>query len=172
MIDFQLGRSGFMTVLTRSGEVYAWGTNDAGQLGQRDTIARSTPHKVEALTNKKVTQIACGRDFIIALGLTLPHSELELLNKRKKMIDEASRINQETRDSVHKRNQSKSSSSVKLRRDYDTTKYASGSVEKKSPRQLASNQKSRKTSARAKSTQNNQSKQSIYNGLPKPAMEH
>jgi alpha-tubulin suppressor-like RCC1 family protein len=30
MIDFQLGRSGFMTVLTRSGEVYAWGTNDAG----------------------------------------------------------------------------------------------------------------------------------------------
>lgn len=93
MIDFQLGRSGFMTVLTRSGEVYAWGTNDAGQLGQRDTIARSTPHKVEALSNKKVTQIACGRDFIIALGLTLPHSELELLNKRKKMIDEASRIN-------------------------------------------------------------------------------
>lgn len=55
MTDFQLGRAGFITVLTRSGEVYTWGTNDAGQLGLRDTIARSTPHRVEALSNKKVT---------------------------------------------------------------------------------------------------------------------
>jgi hypothetical protein len=47
------------------------------------------------------------------------------------MIDEAARINQENRDSVHKRNPS---SSVKLRKEYDTSKYGSGSVEKRSPR--------------------------------------
>lgn len=55
---------------------------------------------MDALSNKKVTQIACGRDFIVALGLTLPHTELEALNKRKKMIDEAAKINQETRETV------------------------------------------------------------------------
>ena len=79
---------------------------------------------MEALANKKVTQLTCGRDFIVALGLTLPHSELEALNKRKKMIDEASKINQETR-AAHKRSSSKNS--MKLRRDYDTVKRDYGS---------------------------------------------
>lgn len=98
MTDFQLGRAGFIAVVTRAGEVYTWGANDAGQLGLRDTIARSTPHRVEALNNKKVTLLCCGRDFVIALGLTLPHSELEALNKRKKMIEEANKINSENRE--------------------------------------------------------------------------
>jgi Regulator of chromosome condensation (RCC1) repeat len=133
MADFQLGRAGFITVLTRSGELYTWGTNDAGQLGQRDTIARSTPHRVEALSNKKVTQLACGRDFIMALGLTLPHTELEALNKRKKMIDEASRVNQETRESAADHKRSNSKGSMKLRREYDS-KQSNNSIERmKSP---------------------------------------
>lgn len=177
MVDFHLGRAGFITVLTRGGEVYTWGTNDAGQLGLRDTIARSTPHRVEALANKKVTQLACGRDFIIALGLTLPHTELEALNKRKKMIDEASKINQETRETVskdHKRSSSKNS--MKLRKEYDTSKQnyrSNNSIERmKSPSAQAtlSNQKTKKTSARVKSALNinnaTLSKQSMYNGLP------
>ena len=40
-----------------------------------------------------MTQLAVGRDFVLALGLTLPHSELENMNKRKQMLDEAARIN-------------------------------------------------------------------------------
>lgn len=66
--DFQIGRSGFTTLLTREGQIYAWGSNEAGQLGQRDTQSRSTPHQVEALKGKRVTQVAVGRDFVIALG--------------------------------------------------------------------------------------------------------
>lgn len=93
MVDFQMGRSGYIAVLSRDGKVYTWGSNEAGQLGLKDTLQRSTPHRVEGLNNKKVTQVACGRDFIVALGLTLPFKELENLNKRKKMMDEASAIN-------------------------------------------------------------------------------
>lgn len=55
MGDFQIGRSGFMVVLTRTGEIHTWGANDAGQLGLKDTTQRSTPHRVESLSNKKVT---------------------------------------------------------------------------------------------------------------------
>lgn len=53
---------------------------------------------------------------MIALGLTLPHSELEQLNKKKRMMDEAARINRETEQ--HKRSSSKQS--VKLRKEYDS----------------------------------------------------
>lgn len=98
-------------MLTRSGLIYSWGSNDAGQLGHRDTIHRSTPHKIEALSNKRATQIACGRDFVVALGLTLPHTELDNLNKKKKMLDEATRINQETKDMVEDERQHKRSTS-------------------------------------------------------------
>lgn len=48
---------------------------------------------MDALNNKRVTQVACGRDYVVALGLTLPHQELENLNKKKKMLDEATKIN-------------------------------------------------------------------------------
>jgi len=55
LADYQLGRTGFIVVLTRAGELYTWGANEAGQLGQKDTISRSTPLRIEALSNKKVT---------------------------------------------------------------------------------------------------------------------
>lgn len=101
MIDFQIGRSGFSVVLTRGGQIYTWGANEAGQLGHKDTMQRSTPHRIEALNGKKVTQIACGRDFVVALGLTLPHKELENMNKRKKMLDEAQKINSDTAAAIN-----------------------------------------------------------------------
>jgi alpha-tubulin suppressor-like RCC1 family protein len=30
LLDFHIGRSGFTVLLTRSGQVYAWGANEAG----------------------------------------------------------------------------------------------------------------------------------------------
>jgi hypothetical protein len=57
---------------------------------------------------------------VIALGLTLPHKELENLNKRRKMMDEAAAINGQNpllNGNTHKR-RSSSKSSVKLKKEY------------------------------------------------------
>lgn len=75
LLDFQVGRGGFIVVLSRSGSVYTWGNNEMGQLGQGDTQLRSVPQRVESIENKKVTSIACGKDFVVTLGLTLPMKE-------------------------------------------------------------------------------------------------
>ena len=45
-------------------------------------MLRATPHRIEALEGKRVTQIACGRDFVVTLGLTKPISELEKSGRR------------------------------------------------------------------------------------------
>jgi hypothetical protein len=55
--------------------VYTWGINDCGQLGHRDTIQRNTPHKIEALDSKRVTSFSLGKDYVVALGLTLPSKD-------------------------------------------------------------------------------------------------
>ena len=52
-------------VLTESGEVYAWGDNDDGQLGLGDREERLTPTKVEGLP--KVKAIAAGGGYSLAL---------------------------------------------------------------------------------------------------------
>ena len=58
--------------MSRTGTVYSWGPNEVGQLGHGDFTPRQTPKRVKQLEGKKVTQIALGEDFCIALGLTLP----------------------------------------------------------------------------------------------------
>lgn len=60
MLDFQLSKGGIAVILTRSGTLYSWGTNDYGQLGQGDYNVRLTPERVEGLEGKQVTQIALG----------------------------------------------------------------------------------------------------------------
>lgn len=52
--------------------MYSWGYNDFGQLGHGDYKERATPERVDALDAKRVSQIALGPDFVVALGLTLP----------------------------------------------------------------------------------------------------
>ena len=52
--------------LTASGDVYAWGLNDCGQLGLGQTKA-TTPAKVEALSGIGVTQLSCGEYHTLAL---------------------------------------------------------------------------------------------------------
>jgi alpha-tubulin suppressor-like RCC1 family protein len=51
--------------LTESGEVYAWGWNEYGQLGLGDTEDRLTPTKVEGLP--RVKAVAAGYDHFLAL---------------------------------------------------------------------------------------------------------
>jgi hypothetical protein len=48
-----------------------------GQLGLNDFDSRKTPLRIKSLSEKKVTAIGLGDDFSIALGLTMPISELK-----------------------------------------------------------------------------------------------
>lgn len=75
ILDYEISRNGLAVILTRQGTVYSWGANDFGQLGHGDYKSRATPERIDALDGKRVSQIAIGNDFVIALGLTLPQRE-------------------------------------------------------------------------------------------------
>jgi alpha-tubulin suppressor-like RCC1 family protein len=45
------GGNGTSGALTSAGELYAWGRNNDGQLGLNDTVSRSSPIQIGALTN-------------------------------------------------------------------------------------------------------------------------
>ncbi len=62
---------GFGMALTQQGNVYSWGENHAGQLGTGDSATKATPQLMQHLDTKRVTQLACGQNFVIALGQTL-----------------------------------------------------------------------------------------------------
>ena len=42
-----------------------------GQLGSGDTVVKGTPQVMTHLDTKRVTSVACGRNFVIAMGQTL-----------------------------------------------------------------------------------------------------
>ena len=56
-------------LVTASGDVYAWGLNDYGQLGLGKAASKNqtTPAKVEALSGIGVTQLSCGEYHTLAL---------------------------------------------------------------------------------------------------------
>lgn len=83
MLDFQLSKGGIALILTRHGTVYSWGANDFGQLGHGDYKTRATPERIDALDGKRVTQLAVGHEFVVALGLTMPQREYEKAASKK-----------------------------------------------------------------------------------------
>ncbi|XP_068628740.1 probable E3 ubiquitin-protein ligase HERC2 [Battus philenor] len=52
---------------TDAGEVYTWGDNDEGQLGDGTTLAAQRPRLLIALQGKRVTKVACGSAHTVAL---------------------------------------------------------------------------------------------------------
>lgn len=84
--DFGLSRTGLAAIVSRKGQIYTWGPNETGQLGHGDYHPRQTPNRVKDLNGKRVTQIAIGDDFMIALGLTLPNEELQKLANTKGVL--------------------------------------------------------------------------------------
>ena len=62
---------GFGVAMTEQGFLYSWGENNVGQLGSGDTQVKSTPQIMTHLDTKRVTSVACGRNFVIAMGQTL-----------------------------------------------------------------------------------------------------
>ena len=59
---------GFGIALTEQGFLYSWGENNVGQLGSGDSAVKSTPQVMTHLDTKRVTSVACGRNFVIAMG--------------------------------------------------------------------------------------------------------
>lgn len=51
---------------TDKGEVFTWGDNDEGQLGDGTTSALQRPRLVHALQGKKITRVACGSAHTLA----------------------------------------------------------------------------------------------------------
>jgi RCC1 and BTB domain-containing protein len=58
---------GHSLVLTNSGEVYAWGLNEYGQVGNRSYSKQLIPQKVNGFNDEKVVMISCGSHHSMAL---------------------------------------------------------------------------------------------------------
>ena len=56
----------------RSGEVYTWGDNDEGQLGDGTTNAIQRPRLVAALQGKKINRVSCGSAHTLAWSTSKP----------------------------------------------------------------------------------------------------
>ncbi|KAJ0180993.1 hypothetical protein K1T71_003078 [Dendrolimus kikuchii] len=59
---------------TDIGEVYTWGDNDEGQLGDGTTLAAQRPRLLMALQGKRVTKVACGSAHTVALCVEAPRA--------------------------------------------------------------------------------------------------
>jgi E3 ubiquitin-protein ligase HERC2 len=54
------------------GEVFTWGDNDEGQLGDGSTNAIQRPRLVAALQGKKINRVACGSAHTLAWSTNKP----------------------------------------------------------------------------------------------------
>lgn len=79
-------------ILSAAGEVYTWGDNDEGQLGDGTTNAIQRPRLVAALQGKKINRVACGSAHTLAWSTSkptnagkLPAQVLSLLHKDLQM---------------------------------------------------------------------------------------
>ena len=59
VVDISVG-SVHCVAVTDDGQVYSWGRNDQGQLGETVTTSRVEPTVIAALEGKGVTGVACG----------------------------------------------------------------------------------------------------------------
>uniref|UniRef100_A0A1A8PRE6 E3 ubiquitin-protein ligase HERC2 n=3 Tax=Nothobranchius rachovii TaxID=451742 RepID=A0A1A8PRE6_9TELE len=57
---------------TEDGEVYTWGDNDEGQLGDGTTNAIQRPRLVAALQGKKINRVACGSAHTLSWSTSKP----------------------------------------------------------------------------------------------------
>ena len=66
VVDISCG-AGHSLVLTNCGEVYAWGLNNYGQIGNGCNRNQSIPIKVKGFNNERVVMISCGYYHSMAL---------------------------------------------------------------------------------------------------------
>ena len=66
-------RGNFGAAINYNGEVYTWGSNENGELGLGDYVARPQGNKVNSIQGKIINGISCGGSYVIALGKNVPH---------------------------------------------------------------------------------------------------
>jgi X-linked retinitis pigmentosa GTPase regulator len=71
VVDVCLGGATLGAAIDVKGMLWTWGSNVAGELGLGDNDPKVHPYPVMALKKKHVTNIACGGQFIVALGSNL-----------------------------------------------------------------------------------------------------
>jgi hypothetical protein len=71
VIDVCLGGSTLGAAIDIKGMLWTWGSNVAGELGLGDNDPKVHPYPVMALKKKQVSHVACGGQFIVALGSNL-----------------------------------------------------------------------------------------------------
>ncbi|XP_019152915.1 PREDICTED: uncharacterized protein LOC109149552 isoform X2 [Ipomoea nil] len=64
-----------VAVLSSQSEVYTWGKGGNGQLGHGENYDRSTPTRVEALKDRCIKSVVCGKNFTAAICL---HKEVSI----------------------------------------------------------------------------------------------
>jgi X-linked retinitis pigmentosa GTPase regulator len=67
VVNVSVGRS-VSAALDDSGLLWAWGTNQNGELGVGDNEPRGHPFPILSLKGKKVTSVHCGDDYVMCLG--------------------------------------------------------------------------------------------------------
>ena len=59
------------------GNIYSWGANTHGELGTGELEQQAEPQIIPALQGKKITSVCCGRNFVIALGVTVQNPQYQ-----------------------------------------------------------------------------------------------
>jgi X-linked retinitis pigmentosa GTPase regulator len=72
--DVSIGGS-FGVALDSSGRLLSWGANSNGELGNGDFEPKIAPCPVSSLKGKTVRKVACGGNYVLALGLDLTHEK-------------------------------------------------------------------------------------------------
>lgn len=70
IVDVAVGSVHCLAV-TEDGEVYSWGRNEQGQLGDTSNVARTEPTLIAALDSKEITGVACGPSQVRSFFLHL-----------------------------------------------------------------------------------------------------
>lgn len=118
--------------------MWTWGSNIAGELGIGDNEPKLAPYPVMALKNKRVTQVACGSSFIVALGSNLK-KELPGLKLNMKKVTSLQRRHRRNTEDINisaakksgSRSQERSKSSVTQsgkKRVKSFSRYAKGNA--------------------------------------------
>lgn len=72
----------FGVAVDAKGIAWAWGANQKGELGTGDFDPRAPPYPILNLKGKKISQLACGKDFVVALGKTYPKKQKKISGKQ------------------------------------------------------------------------------------------
>lgn len=64
--------------VTENGEVYGWGRNDQGQLGDSTLVSRGEPTLLTLLEGRTISGIACGPAQVSKVYITFTEYKLHL----------------------------------------------------------------------------------------------